>query len=190
MNVLSYRKQFILLSALALLTGFFLRFAREYQLVSHHPVDAWIMDQKADCAVVLTGGAHRVREGFDLLVQNQVFKLVISGVHSGAQLKELLPMKPVYGRLNDQDVFLERQSQTTFGNAVQSLQIVEVLRCRDVLLVTSRLHMYRAMRTFQSIYPAQIKIVPHAVLTGTGPVASSEVFFEALKSLFYSLWAY
>lgn len=185
-----YKKQIIILSILVLIIGFSFRFIREYEIVGSYPISSWTIDQRADCAVVLTGGAHRVREGFDLLAQGQVYKLIVSGVHSGAQFKDLLPMRLAYGKLNEQDVFLERQSQTTFGNAVQSLQIVEVLRCRDVLLVTSNLHMYRSLRTFRAMYPSEIALIPHAVPSGTSPVTQSEIFFESLKSLFYSLWAY
>lgn len=184
------RSWVILVSFLVLFGGLALRIFREYHIVNRSSLESWTKDQKADCAVVLTGGAHRVREGIDLLVQKNILKLIISGVHSGAQLKDLLPLKMVYGALNEQDVFLERQSQTTFGNAVQSLPLVEVLRCRNVLLVTSQLHMYRAQRTFHSIYPKEIQIIPHAVHSGTEPLNFWDIFSEAVKSFFYSAWAY
>lgn len=184
------RTWIIVFSLFFLFGGICLRIFREFHIVNRSGVEAWTKDQRADCAVVLTGGAHRVREGIDLLVQKNVLKLIISGVHSGAQLKDLLPLRMVYGSLNEQDVFLERQSQTTFGNAVQSLPLVEVLRCRNVLLVTSQLHMYRAQRTFHSIYPKEIQIVPHAVLSGTEPLNFWDILLEAVKSFFYSIWAY
>lgn len=187
---LKYKFKIIFLSLLLILIGFLLRFSREVQVVESHPIEAWTTETRADCAVILTGGPHRVREGFDLLSQNQVYKIIISGVHSGAQIHELLPMRATYGQIRDQDVFLERQSQTTYGNAIQSLLIAEVLRCRDVLLVTSNLHMYRAMMTFKSIYPPEIRLISHAVPAGTTPVSRFEIYVEALKSLFYSLWAY
>jgi len=47
-------------------------FRREKSLVRKEPVTAWAEDHRADCAVVLTGGPGRVREGFDLLAQRQV----------------------------------------------------------------------------------------------------------------------
>ena len=46
--------------------------------IFNEPVSAWHSDPKADCAVVLTGGAGRVREGFSLLGRQLVRRLVVS----------------------------------------------------------------------------------------------------------------
>ncbi len=140
--------------------------------------------------MVLTGGAGRVREGFDLLANHAVKKLIISGVYNFAQLHELMPMWPLYGNLNENDVVLEKRSETTFGNAQQSLAIVEALKCRDVILVTSRIHMYRSYRTFRAAFPENIYLQAHSVVSGHYETLVWENAIEALKSLFYSLWAY
>ena len=81
--------------------------------------------------------------------------------------KELFPLWPYYPEVHEQDVVLERRSRSTFGNAQQSLPIIQALRCRDVILVTSRIHMYRALRTFQSEFPASVRIIPRAVVGST-----------------------
>lgn len=101
-----------------------------------------------------------------------------------------MPVWSFYGNIHEEDVVLERRSETTYGNAQQSLSIVEALRCRDVILVTSRLHMHRAYRTFRGSYPENIQIYRHAVVSGRFEVGVAESLFEAMKSLFYSLWAY
>src|SRR5580658_8318424 len=119
-------------------------FRREVGYIEHEPISAWTEDHKADCAVVLTGGPGRVREGFDLLAQGQVRKLIISGVHPKATLREIFPQWPFYGNLREEDVVLERRSATTYGNAQQSLPLVEALHCRNLVLITSHLHMHRA----------------------------------------------
>src|SRR5580692_7608735 len=103
---------------------------REWSTIAKEPITAWTEDHKADCAVVLTGGPGRVREGFDLLAQGQVRKLIISGVHPKATLREIFPQWPFYGNLREEDVVLERRSATTYGNAQQSLPLVEALHCR------------------------------------------------------------
>ncbi|RYZ64385.1 MAG: YdcF family protein, partial [Proteobacteria bacterium] len=72
----------------------------------------------------------------------------------------------------------------------QSLSIVEALRCRDILLVTSRLHMHRSYRTFRGSFPENIEIVRHSVVPGRFEIGVMEASLEAMKSLFYSLWAY
>ncbi|KYG65443.1 hypothetical protein AZI87_12970 [Bdellovibrio bacteriovorus] len=166
------------------------RFYDEYQNVQHETVQSWLKTPTADCAVVLTGGAGRVREGFDLLANQNVKKLVISGVYSNARLREIMPVWPFYGSLTENDVVLDRRSETTYGNAQQSLPIVEALKCRDILLVTSRLHMYRSYRTFRATFPENIYIQKHAIIGGRYESSVWETTFEALKSLFYSFWAY
>ena len=154
------------------------------------PISAWLEDHRADCAVVLTGGPGRVREGFDLLAQHQVNKLIISGVHPRASLREIFPAWPFYGNLRLEDVVLERRSTTTYGNALQSLPLVEAVRCRSVVLVTSHIHMRRAYRTFREIFPREIVILTRGIAAGSVPPRPNDVAFEVLKSAFYSLWAY
>lgn len=175
---------------LVLLLAFAFRFASEYRAVTREPVLSWTQSHVADCAVVLTGGAGRVREGFDLLANQNVKKLIISGVNPGSRLREIMPVWSFYGSLKEDDVVLERRSETTYGNAQQSLSIVEALRCRDIVLVTSRLHMHRSYRTFRGAYPENIEIVRHAVVPRRYEIGVMEASLEALKSLFYSLWAY
>lgn len=162
----------------------------EYSKVRIEPLLSWTQTQTADCAVVLTGGAGRVREGFDLLANGYVKKLIISGVYSNARLREIMPVWTFYGSLNENDVVLDRRSETTYGNAQQSLPLVEALRCRDVLLVTSKTHMYRAYRTFKSSFPESILIHKYAIYGGKSEMGFGETLIEAFKSLFYSPWAY
>lgn len=147
------------------------------------------IDQQADCAVVLTGGAGRVREGFSLLAQRQVKKLIISGVNPQVTLRELFPQLPFYGSIDEKDVILEKRSTTTYGNVVQSLGIVEALRCRSVLVVTSTLHMHRSLRTFQAHGPEGLSFVGRAIDVWPDPSVFDE-WLEIFKSCFYALWAY
>jgi len=167
-----------------------LDYVREVKLILQQPVTSWAVDDAADCAVVLTGGPGRIREGLDLLSRKSVQKLIISGVHPQANLHEFFPQLPYYGDLHEQDVVLERRSETTWGNAQQSLPLVEALHCRDLVLITSRVHMRRAQLTFQAEFPKGFPILPRAVPAANEPPTWDEVASEALKSLFYSVWAY
>ncbi len=153
-------------------------------------VNSWSEDATGDCALVLTGGPNRIREGFDLLAHKSVQKVIISGVNPLTDLKEIFPLWPFYPEVHEQDVVLERRSRSTFGNAQQSLPIIQALRCRDVILVTSRIHMYRALRTIQSEFPATIKIIPRAVVGPTFDPNFYDLSLEIIKCIFYSLWAY
>ncbi len=183
-------KRAALVFAFILVGAFCYLFIRESRIIKAEIPTSWKLDQKADCAVVLTGGSGRVREGFDLLAQKQVNKLIISGVNPKASLVDIFPQWPYYGELNERDVVLERRSATTYGNAQQSLPFVEALRCRSVLLITSHLHIYRAYKTFREIYPSEIIIEPRSVVSGNYEAKASQFYNEVFKSIFYSLWAY
>lgn len=165
-------------------------FARELRLILSHRSTLWTQDVTADCAVVLTGGPNRIREGFDLLARKSVQKLIISGVHPHAELREIFPLWPYYGDLRERDVILDRRSRTTYGNAQQTLPLVEALQCRDLVLITSHVHMYRSLQTFRAEFPTGFTIVPHAVYSSSVRPDLDELFMEAMKSIFYSLWAY
>lgn len=173
--------------ALGILVLFTVREARH---VLATPISSWSQDPSADCAVVLTGGPGRVREGIALLEKGLVKTLVISGVNPSTELHDLVsPMDLAFG-LKPQQVILERRSMTTYGNAHQSAPILEALRCRDLVLVTSKLHMHRARRTFEAALPASMRIISHSVPTPKGEEEAWSLGTEVLKSLFYSAWAY
>lgn len=177
-------------TVLVVLALFSLAYVREFRRVLNQPLHSWVEDHVADCAVVLTGGPNRIREGIDLLARKSVKKVIISGVHPQADLREIFPQWPFYGDLREQDVILEKRSRTTFGNAQQSLPLVEALRCRDVILITSRSHMYRAMKMFQAEFPPGIPIYARATIAAQVQPSWPEVGLEAIKSLFYLAWAY
>jgi uncharacterized SAM-binding protein YcdF (DUF218 family) len=183
-------KRFLLVLLLAAFAVFAWFFVREYQRVTGQPLTSWTQDHTADCALVLTGGQGRVREGFDLLNRKVVKKLIISGVHPQAKLHEIFPQAVFYSGVLEQDVVLEKRSTTTYGNAQQSLPLIEALHCRDVILITSQLHMYRSLRTIQAVFPANLSIYPHSILSGSYRPALAEASQEVFKSLFYSIWAY
>lgn len=186
---MSRRRLYFLFVILILATfGGLLRY--EISLIRREPISAWMDDHKADCAVVLTGGPGRVREGFDLLAQGQVRKLIISGVHPRATLREIFPQWPFYGGLHEEDVVLERRSGTTYGNAQQTLPLVEAMHCRSLVLITSQVHMRRAFKTFRQVYPSEFTLLTRSVSSGFVPARRWDVAVEAMKSLFYSLWAY
>lgn len=183
-------KYFFYVISLSLLVVFGWYFYKHIENVLAEPASSWVENHSADCAVVLTGGAYRVQEGFDLLSQKQVKKLIISGVNPKATLREIFPQWPYYGDINESDVVLEKQSMTTYGNAQQSLQLIEALNCRDIVLITSRLHMYRSSKTFRAIIPSQIKIYKRAVVSGHYEPLLIDTVVEGLKSVFYSMWTY
>jgi uncharacterized SAM-binding protein YcdF (DUF218 family) len=165
-------------------------FLKEWSRVVYFEPTAWTTPHKGDCAVVLTGGAGRVREGFDLLSQGRVKKLIVAGVNPRSELREIFPEWPFYGSISSDDVILEKRSGTTYGNAQQTLPLVEALGCRSIVLITSTLHMHRAFELFRAVFPSEISIEPRAVVSGSLKPSIFDAGLEVIKSLFYSSWAY
>ncbi|MGE0763453.1 MAG: YdcF family protein [Bdellovibrionales bacterium] len=183
-------RRLALLNLLVLVVLVIVRFRIEYDNVTGTPPTAWREDIQADCAIVVTGGPGRVREGLDLLYRGAVKKLIVSGVHPKVEWREVLPQWSLYGGLREDDVVLERRSTTTYGNAIQSLPLVEALHCRSVALVTSTLHMHRAYQTFRGVFPQDFPIVVYAMVGGELRPDLASAWGETVKSFFYSLWAY
>ncbi len=179
---------FVISGILVLL--FFIFFLREYQNVVSQKSNAWTEDTTGDCAVVLTGGRGRVKEGFSLLARGSIRKLIISGVYEKAQLKDLFPELIFISTINPDDIILEKHSQTTYGNALQTRTLVEALKCKDLVLITSQTHMYRAYKTFRNHFPKEFTITKRSLTAGSYNHEVIESMEEALKSLFYSVWTY
>jgi uncharacterized SAM-binding protein YcdF (DUF218 family) len=184
------KRIYFLSVAVTLIAAFWLLFLSERKKILQQKPSAWFVDHRADCAIVLTGGPGRIREGFSLLSQGRVKKLIISGVYPQSSLRDIFPEFPFYGAISPSDVVLEKRSNTTFGNAQQSLPLVEALQCKSVVLITSTLHMYRAEKIFKRILSQDIEFSTRAITYGEVKPLSSEVITETIKSIFYSTWAY
>ena len=156
--------------------------------IKDEPINVWSQVPDADCAVVLTGAPGRIREGFELLQQKKVKKLIVSGVFKEATYTEVFPYWPYYNEINPDDVILEKRSQTTFGNAHQSIVLVESLKCQDVLLVTSQLHMSRAYAVFRDVFPNTIDIKKLTLANARSEQSVFDFALELVKSLFYTVF--
>jgi hypothetical protein len=163
-------------------------FYRHFHMVSQYPITAWEEDHFADCGVVLTGSANRINDGLEQLYLKRVKKVIISGVHPLAQLRDIFPQRAFFGDLDEDDIILEKRSLTTYGNALQTLPLVEALNCKDVVLITSKLHMHRAYSTFRRYFPAEIPIYPRSTVGRRMESHWTSVGGEAIKSVFYDLW--
>lgn len=184
------RKKILINFSIFLIVLFIIIFYFEYKAVSSARSTGWTHVSEADCGIVLTGGPGRIREGMDLLANKNIRKLIISGVNPSSDIKEIFPHWVFYPEVDEKDVVLEKRSETTFGNATQSLPLVEILGCQDVVLVTSALHMYRSKRTFYKVFPKFIDVKTHVLARSSESDSGFDQLQETLKSLFYSIWAY
>lgn len=181
---------FISLGSVLLLSLIYLSFVsyKHFNTINQYPITAWVEDHQADCGVVLTGGPNRLGDAFEQLYLKRVKKLIISGVNPTTRLRDIFPEKVFYGDLDDGDIILEKRSLTTYGNAQQALPLIEALNCKDVVLITSKLHMMRAFKTFRKHFPLDIPIYTRSTLGRRYKPHWTRVGVETLKAVFYDLW--
>lgn len=126
-------------------------------LASDHPAG------QVDAAIVLTGGSNRVNQGFDLLAAGKVRYLLVSGVHSGVKLNELVTLwNGNSARINAANVTLGREADNTIGNAIEAAHWMKDHDIREAYLITSTYHMPRALLEFRHEMK-NLTLVPYAV---------------------------
>ncbi len=175
---------------LLILSYFGLQSYRHFKTIKNFPVTAWLEDHRADCGVVLTGGPNRIDDAIEQLYLKRIKKVIISGVNPRTELREIFPQSIFFGDIDQDDIILEKRSLTTYGNAQQSLPLVEALNCKDVVLITSKLHMFRAFSTFKAHFPKEIPIYRRATVGRRFAPHWSRVWAETMKTVFYDLWVF
>lgn len=178
------RKRTIIIS-LAFIVFVLVVYWKTDQIISE-PENLWGNNEiSADCGVVLTGAPGRLREGFELLAEKKIKKLIVSGVYKDARMIEIFPYSGYYPEVSLEDIYLEKRSETTFGNARHSMSLVEGLRCRDIILITSQIHMHRAYSIFKIVYPDSMTIKKLTLPNTRSESGLSGLAIEVVKSLFY-----
>jgi len=101
---------------------------------------------EVDVIAVLTGGQGRLREALTFLNQNKGHHLFVSGTDPRSQLLDILKANN-FESLSEElrsRILLGDASRNTVENALEVRKVVEDLKARSVLLVTSTYHMRRA----------------------------------------------
>ena len=138
-----------------------------------------------DCGVVLTGSAGRLREAFEVLAIKKIKRLVVSGVYKDARLDQLFPQLKSNLEVSPDSIVLEKRSESTYGNAVQSSVVAEALHCKDIMLMTSQLHMPRAYKIFKRVFPENTIIYKASLRPIRIEASFFDIFIEAVKSGVY-----
>jgi uncharacterized SAM-binding protein YcdF (DUF218 family) len=147
----------VLLVAVAIPLGF-LWFVSQ---VSSHEV---ALTRNADGIVVLTGGASRVNDAFELLASKRGRRLLISGVYPATNRGEISRVLPEYQRLFACCVDLDRTAVNTLGNAIGTKRWAEAQGFRSLIVVTSAYHMPRALVELAHQLPG-VEFVPYPVVS-------------------------
>lgn len=121
---------------------------------------------QTDAIIVVTGGAHRINEGLDLLATHKARKMLISGVNEKVSLPELLAMWDKKGKTDMKAieccVTLGRHAADTNSNAEEAKAWLKANRLYTLRLVTSDYHMPRTNLAFRLAMP-DVHIVAHPV---------------------------
>jgi len=158
--------------------------------------------QHYDVAIVLTGMIHmrlssedhlefnehveRILEGIKLVKRGIADKLLITGGSANlfgrrnSEARMLRTFALEFG-LNDEHILTEEVARNTYENALMSTEIIRAGQYRNVLLITTALHMYRAAAAFhkQGLFP---DLYPVDFQSGGGGIRLFD-FFPSAKTL-------
>jgi len=162
--------------------------------------------QMADVIVVLSSGAFndgtlgyftllRTLQGIKLYREGLADKIIFSGGNMPGNRLDLSISQKMAEIASENGVpekarIIEEKSLTTYQNAVETKKIMEKYKLKDALLVTSAIHMKRAMLTFERagvmVYPVPANAFETAV---TDPLDRLGMFREVIREyagmLFY-----
>ena len=123
-----------------------------------------VLTRNADGIVVLTGGASRVNDAFELLASKRGRRLLITGVYPATNRGEISRLMPEYERLFACCVDLDRSAVNTLGNALGAKRWAQEQGFRSLIVVTSAYHMPRALAELAHQLPG-VELVPFPVIT-------------------------
>ena len=149
----------LLLIAIAWLAGF-VWYAGEITKATPGP-DSPLDETRADAVVVLTGTQDRLGVGFELLAQGHAQRMFISGVYRGVDVQQILRTLRRSPNGIESAVSLGYGADDTVGNARETAEWMTKENLSSLILVTSNVHMPRALLEFHAAMP-DIIIVPHA----------------------------
>ena len=111
---------------------------------------------RADAIVVLTGGKGRIERGVELYKEGAAGLLILSGVDADATLDSIFFNTTIV--IPPGDIFLDKNSRSTYQNAIEVRKILESRGFRSMILITSAYHMKRAHYIFRRIMPGDVRI--------------------------------
>ena len=122
------------------------------------------LTRSADGIVVLTGGASRVNDAFELLASKRGKRLLITGVYPATDSNEISRVLPEYERLSACCIDLDRTAVNTLGNAISTKRWAQAQGFKSLIVVTSSYHMPRALVELAHQLPG-VELVPFPVVT-------------------------
>ncbi len=132
--------------------------------VSLVPMTETPFEGKADGIVALTGGPDRITEAVELLAAGRGKRLLITGVNPATRMEEIARLLPRYEAQFNCCIDLDRSALNTIGNAVETRRWARELGFKSLVIVTSRIHMPRALAELEHQLP-DVTLIPYPVIT-------------------------
>lgn len=154
-------KAFGIVSVVALVLASFVGFSFYEFSLSFYEYDV-AQKSKIDAVVVLTGGRGRLSPALKLFSNEEADWFLISGVGEKNSLNSIFSDDELRD-IDPEKIILEKQSRSTYQNALFAKDILIEKGVRSVLLVTSNYHMKRALFVFRSLFPENIQCIPSSV---------------------------
>jgi uncharacterized SAM-binding protein YcdF (DUF218 family) len=194
----SFGKRILFWASLLLWIFFLGALAIAFTPVTGYLLKALAMKEEirhADAIVVLGGGvnrgryltlssAHRLVRGVQLYHEGKAEKIIFSGgVAPQAGVAEGIVLSQEARRLRvaPENILIEKNSRRTHEQAVEIKKIMEPLRWKSIILVTSHSHMKRALLCFEQagfkVYPAPADPVERYA---AGPLERVDLFAKIL----------
>lgn len=138
---------------------------------------------KADAIIVLTGGQDRISSASDLMAKGFAEKLLLTGVGGGAEIDDIIRLAPSLFPFRTCCISLGRDAQNTRGNAVETAKWAQQMGYNSLIIVTSLMHLPRAMHEFRQILP-QVQLQAYRAGPDLGEFFSSNkvLFLRTLSS--------
>ena len=130
------------------------------------------MERRGNLAVVVvTGSAGRIEAGFQLMLDHDASRMLISGTGDGVSKDDILRIaggnqnRNTLAELLECCVDLGSEATNTKGNANETIAWIRAEAIDQIILVTADFHMPRALVEFRRLMP-ELAIQPYPVPTG------------------------
>jgi len=135
-----------------------------------------------DGVAVLTGSNGRVEAGLKALEAGHGSRMLISGINASLSDQTIYSAYSIGEDLASCCIDMGRKAQDTRGNAVEAITWANEHNMQSVLIITSDLHIRRAMLELRALAP-QLQMHPYPVETDWKITASALEYSKYLISL-------
>ena len=119
--------------------------------------------QKADAIVVVSGGqtTSRAAKGIELFKEGYAPNIIFSGaaIDDGPSNAYAMRQQALDAGISKDNIFIDEISQNTYENALHSKEIINQLKSKKIILVTSPYHQRRANQTFRAVLGPDYEVI-------------------------------